>query len=165
MMTSEQKIAPCLWFANEAEEAVNFYISIFPDSSIDHKASSTVDWPGGKAGDLIVIDFVLAGQRYQALNGGPNENARFNESISLSVTCEDQAEVDHYWDTLTANGGEPIMCGWLRDRYGLRWQIVPRALIDMLRDSDPVRSKRAMEAMMQMVKLDVARLKEAYDGG
>jgi predicted 3-demethylubiquinone-9 3-methyltransferase (glyoxalase superfamily) len=164
-MTSEQKIAPCLWFANEAEEAVNFYVSLFPDFGIDHKTASTVDWPGGKAGDVILIDFVLAARRYQALNGGPNESARFNESISLSVTCEDQAEVDRYWDALTADGGEPILCGWLRDRYGLRWQIVPRAFIDMLRDSDPVRSKRAMEAMMQMVKLGVARLKEAYEGG
>jgi predicted 3-demethylubiquinone-9 3-methyltransferase (glyoxalase superfamily) len=164
-MTSEQKIAPCLWFANEAEEAVTFYVSLFPDSGIDHKTASTVAWPGGKAGDVILIDFVLAGQRYQALNGGPNENARFNEAVSLSVTCEDQAEVDRYWDALTANGGEPILCGWLRDRYGLRWQIVPRAFIDMLRDSDPVRSKRAMEAMMQMVKLDLARLKEAYEAG
>jgi len=106
---------------------------------------------------------VLAGQRYQALNGGSNTHATFNESVSLSVTCEDQAELDRYWDALTADGGAPIMCGWLKDRYGLRWQIVPRAFVDMMMDKDPVRSKRAMEAMMKMVKLDVATLREAYE--
>jgi predicted 3-demethylubiquinone-9 3-methyltransferase (glyoxalase superfamily) len=163
-MTTQQKIAPCLWFEKEAEEAASFYTSIFPDSYIDYEATSPVDWSGGKAGDVILVEFVLAGQHYQALNGGSNEHAKFNESVSLSVTCEDQSEVDRYWDALTAHGGEPIMCGWLKDRYGLRWQIVPRAFVEMMMDRDSVKSTRAMEAMMQMVKLDVAKLKEAYEG-
>lgn len=163
-MTTKQKIAPCLWFDGEAEEAAQFYTSIFPDSHIDHVHKSTVEWPAGKAGDTILVDFTLRGQSYQALNGGPNENAAFNESVSLSVTCEDQAEVDHYWDALTADGGEPIMCGWLKDRYGLRWQIVPQAMINMMRDEDNEKSKRAMEAMMQMVKLDIVKLQAAFDG-
>jgi predicted 3-demethylubiquinone-9 3-methyltransferase (glyoxalase superfamily) len=119
-MTSQQTIAPCLWFENEAEEAASFYTSIFPNSYIAYKTTSAADWPGGKAGDVILVEFVLAGQRYQVLNGGANEHAKFNESVSLSVTCEDQAEVDRYWDALTADGGEPIMCGWLKDRCGLR---------------------------------------------
>jgi predicted 3-demethylubiquinone-9 3-methyltransferase (glyoxalase superfamily) len=162
-MTTQQKIAPCLWFVKEAEEAASFYTKIFPDSYVDHKATSAVDWPGGKAGDVILVEFVLSGQRYQALNGGLNEHAKFNESVSLSVTCEDQSEVDRYWDALTADGGESIMCGWLKDRYGLRWQIVPRAFVEMMMDRDPEKSKRVMEAMMHMVKLDVAKLKEAYE--
>jgi predicted 3-demethylubiquinone-9 3-methyltransferase (glyoxalase superfamily) len=163
-MDTQQKIAPCLWFEKQAEEAANFYVSIFPDAYIEHQARSTIDWSGGKAGDVIVVDFVLAGQRYQALNGGSNENALFNESVSLSVTCRDQAEVDRYWEALTADGGEPIMCGWLKDRYGLRWQIVPQAFIDMLRDEDTEKAKRGMEAMLRMVKLDVAKLQAAFDG-
>jgi len=108
-MNTQHKIAACLWFEKDAAEAARFYVAIFPDAYIVHQATSTVDWPGGKAGDVIVVDFVLAGQRYQALNGGANENATFNESVSLSVTCEDQAEVDRYWDALIADGGEPIM--------------------------------------------------------
>jgi len=163
-MNTQQKIAPCLWFEKDAAEAASFYVAIFPDASIVHQATSTVDWPGGKAGDVIVVDFVLAGQRYQALNGGANENATFNESVSLSVTCEDQAELDRYWDALIADGGEPIMCGWLKDRYGLRWQIVPLVLTAMLLDRDRDKAQRAMEAMMQMVKLDVAKLQAAFDG-
>lgn len=161
-MSAQQKIAPCLWFDGNAEEAAKFYVSVFPDSKIEHRVTSDVDWPGGKAGDVIVVDFRLAGQRYQALNGGPN--APFNDSVSLSVTCEDQIEADRYWEALTAGGGAPVMCGWLKDKYGLRWQIVPKAFFAMLRDGDPEKSKRAMEAMMQMVKLDVAQLTAAYEG-
>lgn len=164
VMNTQQKITPCLWFEKDAAEAARFYVAIFPDAFIVHQATSTVDWPGGKAGDVIVVDFVLAGQRYQALNGGKNENATFNESVSLSVTCEDQAEVDRYWDALIADGGEPIMCGWLKDRYGLRWQIVPLVLTAILLDRDRDKAQRAMEAMMQMVKLDVAKLQAAFDG-
>jgi predicted 3-demethylubiquinone-9 3-methyltransferase (glyoxalase superfamily) len=163
-MTSQQKIAPCLWFETEAAEAASFYVSIFPDSRIVAQMTSSVDWPGGKAGDVILVDFVLAGQRCQALNGGANETAAFNESVSLSVDCEDQAELDRYWDALIADGGEPIACGWLKDRYGLRWQVVPRALTTMLMDPDQDKARRAMEAMMQMVKLDVATLQAAFDG-
>lgn len=163
-MTENQKIGPCLWFDGKAEEAAEFYVSVFPDSYIEHKLTSPSDWPSGKAGEIILVTFVLASQRYQALNGGPNENGRFNESVSLSVTCEDQAEVDRYWEALTADGGEPIMCGWLKDKYGLRWQIVPRAHFAMMMDSDKEKARRVMEAMMQMVKFDVAKLKAAFDG-
>ena len=133
-MNTQQKIAPCLWFETDAAEAASFYVSLFPDAYIARQMTSPVDWPGGQAGDVIVVDFVLAGQAYWALNGGANENAAFNESVSLSVACEDQAEIDRYWDALSGDGGEPILCGWLKDRYGLRWQIVPRALTAMLMD-------------------------------
>lgn len=163
-MNTDQKIAPCLWFDGKAEEAAEFYVSLLPDSYIDQKMKSPSDWPAGKAGEVILVNFVLAGQRYQALNGGSNENSKFNESVSLSVICEDQAEVDRYWDALTADGGEPIVCGWLKDKYGLRWQIVPRAHMTMMMDKDPVKSKRVMEAMMQMVKLDIAKLQAAFEG-
>lgn len=161
-MTTQQKIAPCLWFDGRAEEAAEFYVSVFPDSHIDYKAMSTIDWPGGKAGRVIMVEFTLAGQRYQTLNGGPHDP--FNDAISLSVTCKDQAEVDRLWDALTADGGAPVQCGWLKDKFGVRWQIVPEGFMEMIRDTDPERSKRAMEAMVQMVKLDKAKLKAAYDG-
>lgn len=164
-MSADQKIAPCLWFNGTAEEAARFYVSVFPDSRIDHVHASAADWPSGVAGDTIVVDFTLLGQRYQALNGGPNENAKFNESVSLSVTCEDQAEVDRYWESLIAGGGMPIQCGWLQDKYGLRWQIVPRTFIAMMSDPDRAKAKRAMQAMMGMVKLDEAELRAAFDGG
>ena len=163
-MTESQKIAPCLWFDGKAEEAAEFYVSTFRDSYIEHKLGSPSDWPAGKAGDIILVTFVLAGQHYQALNGGPNENGKFNESVSLSVICEDQAEVDRCWEALTADGGMPVMCGWLADKYGLRWQIVPRALTEMMMDNDKVKARRVMEAMMQMVKLDIAKLKAAFEG-
>ncbi|HEY9056351.1 MAG TPA: VOC family protein [Aurantimonas sp.] len=123
-----------------------------------------VDWPGGEAGSVVLVDFILAGQSFQALNGGPREP--FNDAISLSVSCEDQAEVDHYWAALSADGRAPVQSGWLRDKFGLSWQIVPEVLPRMLRDEDEYKDKarRVMEAMMQMVKLDVAALQEAYDG-
>ena len=159
--TTRSRIAPCLWFDDRAEEAARFYTFVFHDSSIDHVTRSAVDWPGGRAGDVIVVDFTIAGQRYQGLNGGPGEP--FNDSVSLSVACKDQAEVDRYWDALTADGGEAVMCGWLKDRFGVRWQVVPDAMVAMLRDEDVEKSKRVMEAMMRMKKLDVAALKRAYD--
>lgn len=163
-MTAIQKIAPCLWFDKNSEDAARFYVSIFPDSRIDRVHESTVDWPAGRAGDVILVDFTLMGQRYQALNGGMNQNAKFNNAVSLSVLCEDQAEVDRYWDALTADGGEPVQCGWLNDKYGLNWQIVPRAYMEMMADPDRAKAKRAMEAMLEMVKLDIAKLKAAFDG-
>ena len=163
-MTTKAKIAPCLWFDKNAEEAARFYAGLFPDSRIDHVHKSSVDWPAGKAGETILVDFTLLGQSYQALNGGANESGKFNQSVSLAVTCKDQAEVDRYWAALTSDGGEPIMCGWLKDRYGIRWQIVPEIMIDMMMDKNTEKSKRAMEAMMQMVKLDIGRLKAAFEG-
>jgi predicted 3-demethylubiquinone-9 3-methyltransferase (glyoxalase superfamily) len=123
--------------------------------------TSTIDTPGAKESAAILVEFTIAGQSYQALNGGPHDS--FNDAISLSVSCKDQAEVDRYWEALTADGGEPVQCGWLRDKFGVRWQIVPDVLIEMMKDPDRAKAKRAMAAMMEMVKLDVAKLREAFD--
>ena len=161
-MAATQKISPCLWFNGCAEEAARFYTTIFPDSRVDHVQRSPIDYPGGKVGDVILVEFTLVGQHYQALNGGPHET--FNDAISLSVMCKDQAEVNRYWDALTADGGKAVMCGWLKDKYGVSWQIVPEAMMAMMRDKDRAKSKRAMDAMCQMVKLDVAALRRAFDG-
>lgn len=158
-MTARQKITPCLWFENNAEEAARFYTSIFPDSSITGVLHAKSDTPGNKEGDVLLVEFTLAGQKYQALNGGPHD--KFNDAISLSVDCADQAEVDHYWDALIAGGGRPVQCGWLKDKYGLSWQIVPRRLTELLSDPDPAKAKRVMQAMLKMVKLDVAALEAA----
>jgi len=161
-MAATQKISPCLWFDGCAEEAARFYTTIFPDSRVDHVQRSPIDYPGGKVGDVILVEFTLAGQHYQALNGGPHET--FTDAISLSVMCKDQAEVNRYWDALTADGGKAVMCGWLKDKFGVSWQIVPEAMMAMMRDKDRAKSKRAMDAMCQMVKLDVAALRRAFDG-
>jgi predicted 3-demethylubiquinone-9 3-methyltransferase (glyoxalase superfamily) len=157
----QSMIAPCLWFDGQAEQAARFYVSIFPDSHIDHIQQSGADYPGGKAGDTILVEFTLAGLRYQALNGGAHNP--FNDAISMSVACKDQAEVDRLWDALTADGGKPVQCGWLKDRFGVPWQIVPDEFAAMMRDADPKKAKNVMQAMMKMVKLDVAELKRAYD--
>lgn len=161
-MTSKQKISPCLWFDTQAEEAARYYTLVFPDSHIDHVQKSSVDYPGGKAGDVLLVEFTLAGLSYQALNGGPHD--RFNDAISLSVLCKDQAAVDRLWDALTADGGTPVQCGWLKDKFGVSWQIVPEEFCTMMRDKDTKKSKRVMEAMMHMVKLDLAKLRQAYEG-
>jgi predicted 3-demethylubiquinone-9 3-methyltransferase (glyoxalase superfamily) len=155
-----QKITPFLWFNDNAEEAVNFYVSIFKNSKIVDVARYGDAGPGPK-GSVMVISFELEGQRYTALNGGPNYT--FTPAISLMVHCETQEEVDHYWDALCA-GGKPVQCGWLTDKYGLSWQIVPDALMKLMRDKDPVKSSRVMMAMMKMIKLDIAKLQHAYDG-
>jgi predicted 3-demethylubiquinone-9 3-methyltransferase (glyoxalase superfamily) len=161
-MTTIQTITPCLWFDNRAEEAARFYISVFPDSRIDHILHYSADTPGGKAGGVLLVDFTLAGQKFQALNGGPHD--QFNDAISLAVQCADQAEVDRYWAALTADGGRPVQCGWLKDKYGVSWQIVPSAVIAMLRDEDKEKAKRVTETLLQMVKLDIGKLQQAYDG-
>ena len=154
-----QKISPFLWFENQAEEAANFYTSIFPNSKIRHTSRYGEAGPGPK-GSVMSITFELEGHEFLALNGGPM--FRFSPAISFFVKCATQQEVDHYWDRLSA-GGTPQQCGWLQDKYGLSWQIVPNALSEMLQDKDPAKSKRVMEAMMKMVKLDIAGLKAAYD--
>jgi predicted 3-demethylubiquinone-9 3-methyltransferase (glyoxalase superfamily) len=156
------KITPCLWFDGQAEEAAAFYTSIFPDSRIVGVHRSPGDTPSGPEGSVLTVDFELAGQTYIALNGGPDFT--FNEAISLSIDCEDQAEVDRYWEALTANGGEPSMCGWLKDRFGVSWQVVPRIMPELLNSSDRAGAARALEAMLGMTKLDIARLREAYEG-
>ncbi len=157
-----QSITPCLWFDGQALEAAEFYTSLFPDSSLAEQHRTKSDTPGGKSGSVMLVTFTLAGRTYQALNGGPHY--KFNEAISLSVSCDDQAEVDHFWERLTADGGKPGKCGWLKDKYGLSWQIVPKVLGQFLGGPDPVKAKRAMQAMLQMSKLEIAGLQRAYDG-
>jgi predicted 3-demethylubiquinone-9 3-methyltransferase (glyoxalase superfamily) len=156
------KIAPCLWFNDEAEEAANHYVSVFPDSRIDHVQRSVMDYPGGKAGSVLVVEFTLAGQRFLALNGGTH--LEYTHAISLYVDCDDQAEVDRLWEKLAEGGGAHIECGWLKDRYGVPWQIVPRLMLKLLADPDKEKAKRAMAAMMTMKKLDIATLERAAAG-
>jgi len=156
------KIAPCLWFDGQAEEAAALYTSLFPDSRIDRVNRSAGETPSGPEGMVLTVDFTLDGEPFIALNGG--SDFRFNEAISFSIDCEDQAEVDRYWDALIANGGEPSVCGWLKDRFGVSWQVVPKVLPEYLRSDDREAAKRALDAMLNMTKLDVATLREAYEG-
>jgi predicted 3-demethylubiquinone-9 3-methyltransferase (glyoxalase superfamily) len=155
------KITPFLWFDNEAEEAATLYARVFPGSKITNVQRYGPAGPGPE-GTVMVVQFELDGQVFTALNGGPQGFA-FNESVSFVVDCRDQAEVDHYWDALTADGGEPGPCGWLKDKYGLSWQIVPTALNELLADPDPGRANRAMQAMLKMQRIDVAELYAAAD--
>ena len=156
------KITPCLWFDGQAEEAAAFYTSLFRDSRIDKVHRSAADNPSTPAGAVLTVDFTVAGQPFIGLNGGPD--FAFNEAISLSIDCEDQAEVDRLWDALIEGGGEHGVCGWLKDRFGVSWQVIPRQLQEMLDSSDRDAAGRAMEAMLQMEKIDVAKLREAYEG-
>jgi predicted 3-demethylubiquinone-9 3-methyltransferase (glyoxalase superfamily) len=156
------KITPCLWFDGEAEEAAKFYVSLLPDSRIEKVQKNTVDSPAGKAGSALVVEFTLAGQRFMALNGGTR--FEYTHAISFKIDCADQAEVDHLWDALSANGGSVERCGWLKDRYGVSWQIVPTALVQYLGGPDRAGAQRALQAMLQMSKLDIAGLKRAYEG-
>lgn len=156
------KISPCLWFDSDAEEAANFYVSLLPDSRIDRVSPSPTDYPGGKAGDVLLVDFTLAGQTYQALNG--RSTPQYTDALSLSIECEDQAEVDRIWSKILESGGTEIQCGWIHDRWGVRWQVVPRGFIEMWASGDAEGTRRAFEAMMGMVKLDIAKLRAAFDG-
>jgi predicted 3-demethylubiquinone-9 3-methyltransferase (glyoxalase superfamily) len=149
-----------LWYAKEAEEAARFYASVFPDSRVDRVWVLPSDSPSGPAGSVKVVDFTLLGQRFQAITAGPHHE--FNDAISIVVLCDDQAELDRYWNALLEGGGKPQACGWLIDRFGLRWQIAPAVLDEMMRDGDAARSKRVAEAMLKMVKLDIAALEKAY---
>jgi predicted 3-demethylubiquinone-9 3-methyltransferase (glyoxalase superfamily) len=155
------KIAPCLWFDGEAEEAARFYVSLLPDSRIDHVQKNVTDSPAGKAGSVLVVEFTLAGQRFMALNGGTR--FEYTHAVSFHIDCADQAEVDRLWDALSA-GGKVEQCGWLKDRYGVSWQIVPTALPRLLADPDPAKAQRVMQAMLGMIKLDIAGLQAANDG-
>ena len=156
------KIFPFLWYAKDAEAAAKLYTSIFPDSRVDRVTAMNSESPSGPPGSVKVVDFTLFGQPFQAMTAGTHHE--FNDAISLVVTCEDQAELDRYWNALLEGGGKPQACGWLMDRYGVRWQIVPAILDEMMADKDPVRSKRATDAMLKMVKLDIAALQRAYKG-
>jgi predicted 3-demethylubiquinone-9 3-methyltransferase (glyoxalase superfamily) len=157
-----QKITPFLSFLNgDAEEAVAFYVSLLPDSRIDNIFRSPVDTPSGPAGSVLTIEFTLAGLSYVALNKGPDDT--FNAAVSFQVHCDDQAEVDRLWAALSA-GGREIACGWLCDRWGLTWQITPKRLLELIKDSDSGRAQRAMKAMMGMVKIDIAAIERAAAG-
>jgi predicted 3-demethylubiquinone-9 3-methyltransferase (glyoxalase superfamily) len=153
------KIFPFLWYAKEAEQAAKFYASIFPDSRVDRVTPMLSESPSGPPGSVKVVDFTLLGQRFQAMTAGPHHE--FNDAISMFVLCDDQAELDRYWNALIEGGGKPQACGWLIDRFGLRWQIVPAILDELMRDKDPARSKRVTDAMLRMLKLDIAALEKA----
>ncbi len=154
-------ITPCLWFDGKAEEAASFYTSVFPDSRVDAIRRAPGDYPAGKAGDVLLVEFTLMGQPFTGLNGGPA--FQFNEAISLQIPVESQAEADRLADALSAVP-EAEQCGWVKDRFGVSWQIVPRQLIRLLGDPDRARAKRAFEAMMQMKRIDIAALERAADG-
>lgn len=156
------KIAPCLWFNGQAEEAAQFYVSLLPDSRIEKVQRNVMDGPSGKAGSVLIVEFTLAGQRFLALNGG-DTRFEYSHAISFAIDCTDQAEVDRVWARLS-DGGTPVQCGWIKDRYGVSWQVVPRALPKLLSDPDPAKAQRVMQAMLQMVKIDIAALERAYRG-
>ena len=165
-MASTQPITPCLWFDNQAEEAARFYTGIFKNSKIGKISRYTEagrEAHGRPPGSVMTVEFELNGQPFTALNGGPH--FKFNEAVSFQVMCQDQEEVDYYWNNLTS-GGDPNaqQCGWVKDKYGLSWQVVPTALIEMMGDPDREKSGRAMEAMLKMKKIDIAAMRRAYEG-
>lgn len=155
------KITPFLWFHAEAEEAANFYVSLFPDSSLGRITRFGPGGPGPE-GSVITAEFTIGGQPFIALNGGPPAN--FTDAVSFSIDCQDQAEVDHYWNALTANGGKESQCGWLKDRFGVSWQVVPRVLSQYLNEPDPATAKRVMGAMLKMRRIVIADLEAARAG-
>ena len=154
------KIFPHLWYAKEAEEAAKFYASIFPDSRVERVTPLMSDSPSGPPGSVKVVDFTLMGQRFQAMSAGPHHD--FNDAVSMVVLCDDQEELDRYWNALLKGGGKAQACGWLIDRFGLRWQIVPGIMDQLMNDKDVARSKKVTDAMLKMVKLDIAELEKAY---
>jgi predicted 3-demethylubiquinone-9 3-methyltransferase (glyoxalase superfamily) len=158
----KRRITPFLWFDGNAEEAARFYVSVFKNSKIVTTARYGEDAGPGPKGSVMTVVFSLDGQEFIGLNGGPH--FKFTEAVSFSVDCKTQEEVDYYWDKLSA-GGEPSQCGWLKDKFGLSWQVNPGVLGEMLSDSDPAKSKRVMEAMLKMQKIDIAALRRAYESG
>jgi predicted 3-demethylubiquinone-9 3-methyltransferase (glyoxalase superfamily) len=156
-----QKVTPFLWFDGQAEEAAKFYVSLLPDSRIEKVTRSPAETPSGPAGMVITVEFTLAGNRYVALNGGPHY--QFTPAFSLQIACADQSEVDRLWSALS-DGGSEDRCGWLKDRWGMSWQVVPRRLHELLADPNPDRARRAMEAMLRMNKLNITQLERAADG-
>jgi predicted 3-demethylubiquinone-9 3-methyltransferase (glyoxalase superfamily) len=157
-----REIVPNLWFDGNAEEAAHFYTAIFPNSRIMRVNRAPADNPSTNAGDVLTVDFTILGQLFTGLNGGPD--FKFSEAVSFLIDCEDQADVDKYWDALVEGGGEHSVCGWLKDKFGLSWQVVPRRLNQMVESGDRAAAERAMKAMLDMTKLDVAKLEEAYKG-
>lgn len=160
---TSQKITPFLWYDTEAEDAMKLYTSVFPGAKIKDERRYPDGAPGGMAGKMMTCTFELFGLEFIALNAGPH--FKFNESVSFFVTCEDQEEVDRYWNALTADGGQESQCGWLKDKFGLFWQIIPKQLGILMGDKDRAKASRVMQAMMQMKKIDVAKIEEAYNAG
>lgn len=161
MDTQNQKIAPFLWFKTEAEEAVNFYLSLFKQGKIITTTRYGKEGPGPE-GKVMVMYFELFGQEFVALNG--NGQCTFNESVSFYVKCDTQQEIDQYWDGILNTGGQALACGWIKDKFGVSWQITPPQLVEMINDKDPEKAGRAMNAMRQMIKIDLQKIKDAYDG-
>jgi predicted 3-demethylubiquinone-9 3-methyltransferase (glyoxalase superfamily) len=157
-----QKIVPHLWYAREAAEAARFYATVFPDSRVDRVTSLPADSPGGPAGSVDVVEFTLCGQRFMAISAGPHDS--FNDAISFLVNCDSQAEIDRYWNALLEHGGKPQACGWIIDRYGVRWQITPTVLGAMMTDKDRAKAQRVTREFLKQVKIDIARLEKASRG-
>ena len=156
------KIVPHLWYVREAEEAARFYASVFPDSRVDRVTTLPAESPSGPAGSVAIVELTLCGQAFVAFSAGPHD--AFNDSVSFMVNCESQAELDRYWNALLNNGGKPQACGWIIDKYGLRWQIAPTVLGEMMADKDKTKAKRAAEEMLRQVKFDIAKLAAAFNG-
>jgi predicted 3-demethylubiquinone-9 3-methyltransferase (glyoxalase superfamily) len=159
IMTDKIKIAPCLWFNKNAEEAAKFYAATFPNSRVTAVHKAPGDYPGGKAGDVLTVEFTVLGQHFVGLNGGPEFT--FDEAVSFQVFTDTQEETDRYWNAIVGGGGQESVCGWCKDKFGLSWQIVPRALTEAMNDPDTAAAKRAMDAMMTMKKIDIARIEAA----
>jgi len=161
-VTQKINIAPCLWFNKNAEQAANFYAETFPDSKVTAVNKAPGDYPSGKAGDVLTVEFTVLGQPFVGLNGGPQFT--FDEAISFQVFTDTQEETDRYWNAIVSNGGQESVCGWCKDKFGLSWQIVPRALTEAINNPDTAAAKRAMDAMMTMKKIDIAKIEVARRG-
>jgi predicted 3-demethylubiquinone-9 3-methyltransferase (glyoxalase superfamily) len=157
-----QKIVPHLWYAKEAVEAARFYATVFPDSRVDRVTSLPAESPSGPAGSVDVVEFTLCDRAFMAISAGPHDS--FNDAVSFLVNCSSQAEIDRYWNAIRESGGKPQACGWIIDKYGVRWQIVPTVLVEMMTDPDKTKAKRAAEEMLKQVKFDIAKLEAAYRG-
>jgi predicted 3-demethylubiquinone-9 3-methyltransferase (glyoxalase superfamily) len=156
------KIIPSLWYTKEAEEAARFYASIFPDSRVDRVTVMPAESPSGPAGSVVMVEFTLFGQSFFAMSAGPHHD--FNDAVSFTVSCDTQAELDRYWNAIVEGGGKPVACGWINDRFGLRWQITPTVLGEMMTDPDKTKAKRVAEEMMKQTKFDIAKLRAAFEG-
>ena len=157
-----QKIVPHLWYVREAEEAARFYATVFPDSRVDRVTTLPAESPSGPAGSVAIVELTLCGQAFVAFSAGPHD--AFNDAVSFLVHCDSQAEIDRYWNALLKNGGKPQACGWIIDKYGLRWQIAPTVLGQMMTDKDRAKAKRAADEMLRQVKFDIAKLEAAFNG-
>ena len=161
-MAKSQKIVPHLWYAKEAEQAARFYATVFPDSRVDRVTSLPADTPSGPAGSVKVVEFTLCGQAFMAITAGPHHE--FNDAVSLLVKCSSQEEIDRYWNAILETGGKPQACGWIIDKWGVRWQITTDTIGEMIADPDKAKAKRVTEEFMKQVKVDMAALKRAYEG-